>query len=566
MKSLVCSLLLVTVAAGRAIAAQAAGETADSPRPPQASDRGADIQDLIVWTDARPLLVRLHITVDGKPFRQVARDYLNRLFDELDRDKDGVLSKDEAMRAPPSLNSSPFAFRQPVRPQDLLAAKAGEADGNVSRDAFLAFYERSDAAPFTTAAGPSRSRLGVAAMDLLDTNRDRELSCAELLAAESSLRQRDFDDDEVVTDFELVPGQNQFAAIAVDAPYTGGSTSSLVATVEPSNGGRTVADAILNRYDANKDGKLLTADGDPRELRLSDRVIAELDSNGDHMLDRDELVRFVDRRPDIELSLAIGGVTSTASQETDEQPQGDVAEFPRKTLSDGATQIDVGDAHLEFRLGPTAAGPAIRQAAQAQFRAFDPDNNGYIDEAEFRRVPFIAAAFRALDRDGDGKVFKEEFEAFLERQAAAAATRLVLTVTDEGQQFFELMDKNRDGRLTPREMRAGVDLLSVADTNFDGVLSGGEIPRRLRFDLVRGSNSVAQFGRSIVVSAGMRPQTARGATPTAGPLWFRKMDHNRDGDLSPREFLGPATDFARIDANHDGLIDAREADAAGTAQ
>ena len=47
---------------------------------------------------------------------------------------------------------------------------------------------------------------------------------------------------------------------------------------------------------------------------------------------------------------------------------------------------------------------------------------------------------------------------------------------------------------------------------------------------------------------------------TKGPLWFRKMDRNGDGDVSSREFLGTPADFRRIDTNGDGLIDAEEAE------
>ena len=47
--------------------------------------------------------------------------------------------------------------------------------------------------------------------------------------------------------------------------------------------------------------------------------------------------------------------------------------------------------------------------------------------------------------------------------------------------------------------------------------------------------------------------------PAAGPSWFRKMDRNRDGDISRREFLGPRADFERLDGDRDGLIDAEEA-------
>jgi hypothetical protein len=43
-------------------------------------------------------------------------------------------------------------------------------------------------------------------------------------------------------------------------------------------------------------------------------------------------------------------------------------------------------------------------------------------------------------------------------------------------------------------------------------------------------------------------------------VWFRKMDVNGDGDVSPAEFLGTREDFDRIDADRDGLIGPEEAE------
>jgi hypothetical protein len=39
------------------------------------------------------------------------------------------------------------------------------------------------------------------------------------------------------------------------------------------------------------------------------------------------------------------------------------------------------------------------------------------------------------------------------------------------------------------------------------------------------------------------------------------MDRNDDGELSPREFLGPAELFKRLDQNQNGVLDAKEAEA-----
>ena len=76
-----------------------------------------------------------------------------------------------------------------------------------------------------------------------------------------------------------------------------------------------------------------------------------------------------------------------------------------------------------------------------------------------------------MDTDGDGKIFKGELTSFMTRQNEAAAARLQLEVTDQGQNLFEVLDTDSDGVLSPREQRDAKSILAVADKNGDGALA-----------------------------------------------------------------------------------------------
>ena len=70
------------------------------------------------------------------------------------------------------------------------------------------------------------------------------------------------------------------------------------------------------------------------------------------------------------------------------------------------------------------------------------------------------------------------------------------------------------------------------------------------------------------MNAAMMPGAADAVLPgtdnLAGPLWFRRMDRNQDGDVSPREFPGTAVQFQQLDTDADGLISSAEAGLAGS--
>ncbi len=102
-------------------------------------------------------------------------------------------------------------------------------------------------------------------------------------------------------------------------------------------------------------------------------------------------------------------------------------------------------------------------------------------------------------------------------------------------------------------------MLMTRDRNGDGALDSHEIPRRIKLELARGVDLPNQIR---AVGGRNRSRRSVGRRNSSGPLWFRKMDRNHDGDLSPKEFIGPRKAFERLDRDGDGLIDVQEAGAA----
>ena len=76
------------------VAAMTAGWLGANPAEP------SDVQDLVFLGGSRPIRIRLHLRIDGRPYRAAWAAYLDQLFDYLDQDGDGVLDEVETERAP----------------------------------------------------------------------------------------------------------------------------------------------------------------------------------------------------------------------------------------------------------------------------------------------------------------------------------------------------------------------------------------------------------------------------------------------------------------------------------
>jgi Ca2+-binding EF-hand superfamily protein len=576
---------------------------ADGPRPVKAG--AATGYDFVFFGESRPVLVRVHVELDGKPLQAVWDDFMGRVFKYLDVNGDGVLSPEEAERAPlPQIllsGNGPFFGPPQVAQGRRVPAMDANRDGKVTRQELADYYRRNGAAPFQFQVGggnpysatrvrllgmaqtgtPSADALNERLFELLDTDKDGKLSRKELEAAPAILMKLDADDDETVSLDEIMPTRAMagegFVVVRSGDFITPNNQPGVVMMLNPGEPRAALARQLLQRYagkGGKKGGKKLTRE----DLGLDPATFARLDADEDGALDAEELARF-DRRPaDLELKVRLGARPNDGPEV--EVMKGDgrspLAAKLRRSAA-GATVLEVGNTHLDLQPG----GPdnnngmffkvQIDQQYRAQFKAADRDNNGYLDEKEAMASPFFRGIFKAMDRDGDGKLFEKEMLAYLdtmkELQAAAQKSFASLTVSDRGRGLFDLLDTNRDGRLGLREMRRMPELLGPKgglDRDGDGALSRSEIPRSYRADFRRGPVAVGNNfgGKVFVVANRVGGPAPTPPAPARGPLWFRKMDRNRDGDVSRREFLGTDEEFRKIDTDGDGLISLEEAEKA----
>lgn len=525
---------------------------------------------VLYLADAGVVVMKLSIVIDGEGPKQCHEKFVDSLLKALDKNGDGVVTVDEARgRIPTPREAQQLQLGMGTDPVAMDASPdSNPKDGKITRGELLAYFKRLGLSPFSVQfqprqaqADPNTGAMANAATDTplfdrLDTNSDKKLSKEELAKALDVLRKLDRDDDETISAAELQAGPTQ--AVPQNPRAANNNAAAAANPFVSLSGGESIQKLIrrvIDKYDsadAAKSGVSGTTVKNqklsPQELGLPEAAFKNYDVDGDGQLDFDELRSFVtSAEPMFELTIDVskGAVTATGSR------AGDVLTTP-----DGAAHLHLGTVQISLSATPEPAAFNPELIVKPLFMFSDANANGYLEKEEAAQLTQLGTTFEDLDADKNGKLFLDEVTAYLQTRIDAARSRAVLTINEQGRTLFDILDADRDRRLAHREIRTAIDKLALWDKDQDGQLAETEVPLQFQMVAARGSLP-GLFGGPV--NAGAMAAQGSFAERTAGPVWFRKMDKNRDGEVSRREFLGEVESFNALDLNHDGAVELNEA-------
>jgi Ca2+-binding EF-hand superfamily protein len=410
----------------------ATSKNADDAKP--ASNRS---ERIALLTPGGPLIVDVWLTVDGRPHGEAFNERVQVVLDAADTDDDGrptwnELSENDDYLAGQQPNGPPPSPRQMKM---LIEQYDANGDGIVQHSEAASWLGRDmGATPAAFAVRSSRSysanpRATSRVWQLLDSNRDGELSIEEGERAPEKFMQLDGDDDRIIAPSELATLREQLQA---DRNRTYGIAAET---------GRYAALHLVPNFDMDRLEYVLSDLYAPRQ-RLGPHSFSDLaqlyepvDVNSDGWLEQLELADLLSIDPHLELVVSMGqeqpSPTPTATLEV------------RHHVPEVALVARPSPDRTVLRLGTTFLILSAHDLAPLQSGNENMDR--YVDRSQVR-----------------------------------------LMVHDEYDALFEELDHNADGRLGEREIFTSADRLRSRDADSDGRLAIDELPYSMIVAFLRG--------------------------------------------------------------------------------
>lgn len=510
---------------------------------------------IILLTQDGPLVIDIRLAIDGEQPTAAFEQLIDAAFAAADADGDGQASWTE------TLDNPRFAYGQfgnlaaedESQRSQIIEMYDNNRNGLVERAELPRFITRNagGSRSFSLTSsnefrGDNRSRSPV--RRLVDVDHDGAITEAELAGAVNRLLERDADDDEILTLADIKD--------VIEQPQP-----------EMSNRRRTTTpdtaiwlnDRIRWQYVAYTLQELY-AFGErigPADVPLTPTLIDQLDQNGNMLLDDKEVPGLQTVPPHMIFEVAFfnhqSGPEATPGIRL-------VSVCPElESLVAAALRhptrlsMNLPGAEIEFFVNDDPSLSNSVEGLRNQFAQLDGDKNKYLEEGEYNgQLLGMQVPFAALDADGNGMVFEEEITALVEQRQAVIRSQIRARAADQEDALFTALDTNGDGRLTSREVHKTPDVLRSLDRNQDGQVQSHELPGSMALAFVRGDPQ--QINTLFAM-----PVAAAPADEKDLPRWFIGTDTNRDGDISPREFLGPREKFTQLDSDQDGFISRAEA-------